>query len=89
MSSKSPAQEPGEPESDASESLPIEADMSDSALLEHALQAAVDAHAAGLLAAPFGVDETALKRARRRAFRSDVRRLLAQGQTDQDHHSTT
>jgi hypothetical protein len=55
-----------------------EVPVSDSALLEDALQEAIDAHAAGLLAAPFGVDEMALKRARRRALRSDIRRLLAQ-----------
>ncbi|ONI72706.1 hypothetical protein ALI144C_42590 [Actinosynnema sp. ALI-1.44] len=69
--------------------MPIESDMGDAALLENALQAAVDAHAAGLLIAPFGVDETALKRARRRALRSDLRRLLVEGQTNQDHQDTT
>jgi hypothetical protein len=51
--------------------------MSDTELLEAALRDAIDAHAAGLLAAPFGVDAVALARARQRALRSDMRRLLA------------
>jgi len=50
--------------------------MTDSALLEDALSEAVDAHSAGRLAAPFGVDEIALARARRRALRADIRRLI-------------
>lgn len=53
--------------------------MTDTALLEEALQDAVDAHAAGLLAAPFGIDEVALWRARRRALHSDLKQLLAGG----------
>lgn len=62
------------------QSRPVQQDppASDSDLLEEALQDALDAHAAGLLAAPFGVDEVALKRARRRALRADIRRLLAE-----------
>lgn len=84
MFSESAAQEPVEPMPETDDSTLTEADMSDTALLENALQEAVDAHAAGLLAAPFGVDETALRRARRRALRSDLRRLLANGPSDQD-----
>jgi len=56
-------------------SEPPEADMSDSTLLEDALHKAIDAHDAGLLAAPFGVDEMALTRARRSAVRSELKRL--------------
>jgi hypothetical protein len=82
MFPETPAQDPSDAMSEESGSAPIETDMSDTALLEEALQAAVDAHAAGVLAAPFGVDELALKRARRRALRSDLRRLLAEGQAD-------
>lgn len=59
-------------------------DTSDSALLEEALQEAVDAHAAGLLAAPFGLDTVALARARRRALRADIRRRLAEGAPTRD-----
>ena len=57
-------------------------DTPTSALLEEALQDALDAHASGLLAAPFGVDEVALKRARRRALRADIRRLLTEHEHD-------
>jgi hypothetical protein len=53
---------------------------SDTGLVEDALDAALDAHADGKLAAPFGVDEVALRTARRRAARADiVRRLRATG----------
>jgi hypothetical protein len=87
MFPETPAQGLSDATSEESGSVPTEADTSDTALLEEALQAAVDAHAAGLLAAPFGVDEIALKRARRRALRSDLRRLLADGQAD--HNDAT
>jgi hypothetical protein len=50
--------------------------VSDSALLEDALSEAIDAHSAGRLAAPFGLDEIALARARRRALRADIKRLI-------------
>lgn len=63
----------------STEPVASDPDTSDSALLEDALQEAVDAHAAGLLAAPFGLDTVALARARRRALRADIRRQLAQG----------
>jgi hypothetical protein len=59
-------------------------DQSDAALLEEALQQALDAHDAGLLAAPFGVDEVALRKARRRALRADIRRALSQQPHDRD-----
>lgn len=58
----------------ANEGASSDADMSDTALLEEALQDAIDAHSAGLLAAPFGVDAVALARARRRAAVADQRR---------------
>lgn len=61
--------------------------MSDSALLEDALVSAVDAHTAGLLLAPFGVDELTLSRARRRALRSDLRRLAGQFRIGQPSES--
>lgn len=54
---------------------PPDLHTSDSALLESALAEALDAHSAGLLAAPFGVDDVALARARRRALISDLMRL--------------
>jgi hypothetical protein len=57
-------------------------DMSDAALIEDALTAALDAHAAGKLAAPFGVDEVALRTAIRRATRADIARSLRAGSGD-------
>jgi hypothetical protein len=48
---------------------------SDVALLSSALQDAVDAHQQGLVVGPV-VDEVALRRAQRRARRSDFRRWL-------------
>jgi hypothetical protein len=51
-----------------------DADTSDAALLEEALQDAIKAHSAGLLAAPFGLDAIALARARRHAAFADQRR---------------
>jgi hypothetical protein len=68
---------PAQNRQDQSEPVQRDSPASDSELLEDALQEALDAHAAGLLAAPFGVDEVALKRARRRALRADIKRLLA------------
>jgi hypothetical protein len=59
-----------------------ETGMTDSALLEEALNDAVDAHDTGQLAAPFGVDEVALARARRRALRADLKRLIDSRRTD-------
>jgi hypothetical protein len=53
-----------------------ETGMSDGALLEDALSAAIEAHRAGHLVAPFGIDEVALTRARRRALRADIKRLI-------------
>lgn len=64
---QSPADQPNEGEIASS-------DDSDTALLEDALQDALEAHAEGLLAAPFGVDELALARARQRAAEADRRR---------------
>lgn len=49
--------------------------MTDSALVEDALSEAIEAHDAGILAAPFGLDEVALARARRHALRADLKRL--------------
>lgn len=83
MSSDSAAQH-GPDSSDGSLPTVPESGLTDSALLEEALQAALDAHQAGLLAAPFGVDEVALKRARRRALRADIRRLLSAQQPETD-----
>ena len=61
------------------DSLDIEAGdaavLSDLELLSSALQEAMDAHRSGLLAGP-GVDEVALRRAERRARRSDAARML-------------
>lgn len=74
---------PAQSRQDQSAPVQQDAPASDSDLLEDALQEALDAHAAGLLAAPFGVDEVALKRARRRALRADIKRLLA----EHDHDS--
>lgn len=84
MSSESAAQQPKA--SSTGEFMPkhTRSDRSDAALLEEALQQALDAHKAGLLAAPFGVDEVALKRARRRALRADIRRVLSQQPHDRD-----
>jgi hypothetical protein len=48
---------------------------SDTALLEDALREALAAHAAGQLAAPFGLDEVALRKARREAARRDTKKL--------------
>jgi hypothetical protein len=59
-----------------------ETGMTDSALLEDALNEAVEAHEAGQLAAPFGLDEVALARARRRALRADLKRLIDSRRTD-------
>jgi hypothetical protein len=70
-------------EESAAQDQPNASDLSDAELLEEALQDAVDAHETGLLAAPFGVDDVALARARRRALRADIRRQLA-GQPDSD-----
>lgn len=64
-------------------------DTSDAALLEQALCDALDAHAAGLLSAPFGVDATALAHARRRALRSDIRRRLAEQQPEEQNENDT
>lgn len=69
---------PAQNRQDQSKPVQQDAPASDSDLLEEALQDALDAHAAGLLAAPFGVDEVALRRARRRALHADIRRLLAE-----------
>jgi hypothetical protein len=69
-------------EESAAQDQPAASDLSDAELLEEALQDAIDAHHAGLLAAPFGVDDVALTRARRRALRADIRRQLASGQPD-------
>jgi hypothetical protein len=69
---------------ETSPSLPY-AGPSDSALLEIALQEAIDAHAAGILAAPFGVDDLALIQARHRAGRSDMRRLLTEDRSNGPH----
>ena len=77
MVDESAAQSQRDQDAPKSDPGQFDAPLSDSALLEEALQEALDAHAAGLLAAPFGVDELALKRARRRALRSDIKRLLA------------
>lgn len=46
--------------------------LSDTELLEEALRDAMAAHAAGLLAAPFGLDLIALARARHRAALADT-----------------
>lgn len=65
---------------DATEGLPatdpdsFDDGTSDVDLLEEALQDAIAAHDAGLLAAPFGVDAVALARARRRAALADADR---------------
>lgn len=68
------------------ESFPPSPDtgMTDSELVEDALNEAVDAHSAGLLAAPFGIDEIALARARRRALRADIKRLMEHLQNSPD-----
>jgi hypothetical protein len=58
--------------------------LSDTALLEDALQGAISAHAAGLLAAPFGVNEVALRRARRRAIRADAAQSLRESTDNED-----
>jgi hypothetical protein len=84
MSSESAAQHPKSSSPDEQAPRQASARQSDAALLEEALQQALDAHKAGLLAAPFGVDEVALKRARRRALRADIRRALAQKPHDRD-----
>lgn len=80
MTDESPAQDQTDSPTKADWSDP---DVSDTALLAEALQDALAAHAAGLLAAPFGVDVVALARARRRALRSDIRRLLADQQSNE------
>lgn len=83
MTDESPAQDwPDEPS--ATDDLGS-SETSDSALLEEALRDALDAHAAGLLAAPFGLDGAALRRARRRALRSDIRRLLSGPASSEQH----
>jgi len=58
--------------------------MTDSALVEDALSEAIEAHDAGLLAAPFGLDEVALARARRRALRADLKRLADSRRVEPD-----
>lgn len=60
---------------DLSVSSGEEVELSDLALLGSALQDAMDAYRSGVLAGP-GVDETALRRARRRAVRADAARAL-------------
>jgi hypothetical protein len=84
MSSESAAQHHTASSANDHTSKRSRAAHSDAALLEEALQQALDAHKAGLLAAPFGVDEVALKRARRRALRADIRRALSQQSHDRD-----
>jgi hypothetical protein len=56
--------------------------QSDTDLVTDALRDAVAAHEAGELAAPFGLDEIALRRARRRALRSDIARQMGRPDTD-------
>lgn len=56
-------------------------DASDLALLADALQDAVDAQAAGRIIGPT-VDEVALRRARRRAFRADFARRMRVASVD-------
>jgi hypothetical protein len=67
---------PGEAASMITDPSNQDARTSDTALVEEALGAALDAHANGELAAPFGVDEVALRVARRRATRADIARTL-------------
>jgi hypothetical protein len=59
-----------------------DAGTSDTTLVEDALAAALDAHAAGKLAAPFGLDEVALSATRRRANRADIARRLSETHGD-------
>lgn len=72
----------------ASEPASVDSSTSDVALLEEALQEAIDAHEAGLLAAPFGVDAVALARARRRAALADQRRQIERQPGDSHPDST-
>jgi hypothetical protein len=70
---------PGEAASASTSPSHQDARTSDTALVEEALSAALDAHANGELAAPFGVDEVALRMTRRRATRADIARTLRDG----------